>query len=90
MLADAGALVLAICSPNDFAGQALRTDRTTFGFRRAEVLAAFVNGIALAFVGLLIVKEAMETLDHAGRHSRAPHAAHRDGRLGGPNLVWSR
>lgn len=58
MLADAGALVLAIVAQH-FADKP-RTERTTFGFRRAEVLAAFVNGIALAFVGLLIVKEAIE------------------------------
>jgi len=58
MLADAGALVLAIVAQH-FADKP-RTERTTFGFRRAEVLAAFVNGIALAFVGLLIVKEAVE------------------------------
>jgi cobalt-zinc-cadmium efflux system protein len=58
MLADAGALVLAIVALH-FADKP-RTDRTTYGFRRAEVLAAFVNGIALAFVGLLIVKEAVE------------------------------
>ncbi|HEY4106875.1 MAG TPA: cation diffusion facilitator family transporter [Polyangiaceae bacterium] len=58
MLADAGALVLAIVAQH-FADKP-RTERTTFGFRRAEVLAAFVNGIALAFVGLMIVKEAVE------------------------------
>ncbi len=58
MLADAGSLVLAIVAQH-FAGKP-RTDRTTYGFRRAEVLAAFVNGIALAFVALLIVKEAVE------------------------------
>jgi cobalt-zinc-cadmium efflux system protein len=58
MLADSGALVLAIVAQH-FASKP-RTDRTTYGFRRAEVLAAFVNGIALAFVGLLIIKEAIE------------------------------
>jgi len=58
MLADAGSLVLAIVAQH-FASKP-RTDRTTFGFRRAEVLAAFVNGIGLAFVGLMIVKEAIE------------------------------
>ena len=58
MLADSGALVLAIVAQH-FASKP-RTDRTTYGFRRAEVLAAFVNGIALAFVGLLIIKEAVE------------------------------
>jgi cobalt-zinc-cadmium efflux system protein len=58
MLADAGALVLAIVAQH-FASKP-RTNRTTFGFQRAEVLAAFVNGIALAFIGLLIIKEAIE------------------------------
>ncbi|MEO7036767.1 MAG: cation diffusion facilitator family transporter [Polyangiaceae bacterium] len=58
MFADAGALVLAIVAQH-FASKP-RTERTTYGFRRAEVLAAFVNGIGLAFVGLLIVKEAIE------------------------------
>ena len=58
MLADAGALVLAIVAQH-FASKP-RTERTTYGFRRAEVLAAFVNGIALAFVGLLMIKEAIE------------------------------
>ncbi len=58
MLADAGALVLALVAQH-FADQP-RTDKSTFGLRRAEVLAAFVNGITLAFVSLLIVKEAIE------------------------------
>ena len=58
MLADAGALVLALVAQH-FAEKP-RTDRSTFGLRRAEVLAAFVNGITLAFVGLLIIKEAIE------------------------------
>jgi len=58
MLADAGALGLAL-----FAAQIAsrpRTERSTFGLRRAEVLAAFVNGMALAGVAVLIVKEAIE------------------------------
>ena len=58
MLADAGALVLALVAQH-FADKP-RTDRSTFGLRRAEVLAAFVNGITLAFVSLLIIKEAIE------------------------------
>lgn len=58
MFADSGSLVLAIVAQH-FAGKP-RTDRTTFGFRRAEVLAAFVNGIGLAFVGFLIVEEAVQ------------------------------
>lgn len=58
MLADAGALVLAIVAQH-FADKP-RTDRSTFGLRRAEVLAAFVNGIALSFVAVVIIKEAIE------------------------------
>ncbi|MET0790127.1 MAG: cation diffusion facilitator family transporter [Polyangiaceae bacterium] len=58
MLADSGSLVLAIVAQH-FASKP-RTDRTTFGFRRAEVLAAFVNGIGLAFVAIVIIKEAIE------------------------------
>jgi len=58
MLADAGALVLALVAQH-FADLP-RTNKSTFGLRRAEVLAAFVNGITLAFVSLLIVKEAIE------------------------------
>ena len=58
MLADAGALALALIAQR----WALkpRTERSTFGFRRAEVLAAFVNGIALALTAVLVVKEAVE------------------------------
>ena len=58
MLADAGALVLALVAQH-FADLP-RTNKSTFGLLRAEVLAAFVNGITLAFVSLLIVKEAIE------------------------------
>jgi cobalt-zinc-cadmium efflux system protein len=58
MLADAGALALALAAQT-FAARA-RTERSTFGFRRAEVLAAFVNGMALAGVAVLILKEAVE------------------------------
>jgi len=58
MLADAGALGLALVAQH-WASKA-RTDRSTFGFRRAEVLAAFVNGIAISVASLLIAKEAVE------------------------------
>ncbi|MFZ5893071.1 MAG: cation diffusion facilitator family transporter [Myxococcota bacterium] len=58
MLADAGALALALAAQS-FASRP-RTERSTFGFRRAEVLAAFVNGMALAGVAVLIIKEAIE------------------------------
>jgi cobalt-zinc-cadmium efflux system protein len=56
MLADAGALALALVAQR-FAEKP-RTERSTFGYRRAEVLAAFVNGILLAGISVLILKEA--------------------------------
>src|SRR5262249_13296090 len=46
MLADAAALLLAILAQR-IATQT-RTRAQTYGFRRAEVLAAFANGVALA------------------------------------------
>jgi cobalt-zinc-cadmium efflux system protein len=58
MLADAGALGLALVAARWAARP--RTERSTFGFRRAEVLAAFVNGIALALTAVLVVREAVE------------------------------
>lgn len=58
MLADAGALALALAAQRW--AQQPRTQRSTFGLRRAEVLAAFVNGIALAVTALWVVKEAVE------------------------------
>jgi cobalt-zinc-cadmium efflux system protein len=58
MLADVGALALALVAQHWAAKP--RTERSTFGFRRAEVLAAFVNGVALAVTALLVVKEAIE------------------------------
>lgn len=58
MFADAGALGLALAAQK-FAARP-RTQRSTFGFRRAEVLAAFVNGMALAGVAVLVFAEAVE------------------------------
>lgn len=58
MLADAGALGLALFAERVAARP--RTERSTFGYRRAEVLAAFANGMLLAGVAVLIVKEAIE------------------------------
>jgi cobalt-zinc-cadmium efflux system protein len=58
MLADAGALGLALIAQH-FADKP-RTERSTFGLRRAEVLAAFVNGIALSAAAVWIFKEAFE------------------------------
>src|SRR5687768_3247689 len=58
MLADAGALLLALIAQN-IAGRP-RGERSTYGYRRAEVLAAFVNGIGLAVIAVLVLKEAVE------------------------------
>lgn len=58
MLADAGALALALAAQRW--AQRPRTERSTFGLRRAEVLAAFVNGIALALTAIWVIKEAVE------------------------------
>jgi len=56
MLSDAAALALAIVAQK-VAAQS-RTRARTYGFRRAEVLAAFANGIALAVTAIWIFIEA--------------------------------
>ncbi len=56
MLADVGALSLALVAQRVAARP--RTERSTYGYRRAEVLAAFANGMVLAGVAVLILKEA--------------------------------
>lgn len=56
MLSDAAALALAIVAQK-VAAQT-RTRARTYGFRRAEVLAAFANGIALAVTAIWIFLEA--------------------------------
>lgn len=56
MFADAAALALAIFAQR-IAAQA-RTRARTYGFRRAEVLAAFANGVALALTAIWIFIEA--------------------------------
>jgi cobalt-zinc-cadmium efflux system protein len=57
MLSDAGALAFALLAQS-FAARP-HTARATFGFRRAEVLAAFLNGIALALISVWIGVEAV-------------------------------
>jgi len=57
MLADAGALLLALIA--QVVASRPRSVRSTYGYRRAEVLAAFVNGIALALIALMVMKEAV-------------------------------
>jgi cobalt-zinc-cadmium efflux system protein len=58
MLADAAALALAIVAQRIAAQQ--RTRARTYGHRRAEVLAAFGNGIALALTAIWIFIEAAQ------------------------------
>ncbi|WP_437742009.1 cation diffusion facilitator family transporter [Sorangium sp. So ce302] len=67
MLADAAALGIAIIAQR-IAAQA-RTRERTYGFRRAEVLAAFANGVALALTAIWIFIE-------AAHRWRAPQAVH--------------
>ena len=58
MLADAGALALALAA--QIVAARPRTDRRTYGYRRAETLAAFLNGIALGVTAVFIVTEAID------------------------------
>jgi len=58
MFADAGALLLALIA--QIIAARPRGERSTYGYRRAEVLAAFVNGIGLAVIAVLVLKEAVE------------------------------
>ena len=55
MLSDAGALGFALIAQRVAARG--HTARATFGYRRAEVLAAFLNGIALALISIWIGME---------------------------------
>jgi cobalt-zinc-cadmium efflux system protein len=57
MLADAGALTLALVAQR--IASRPRTTSRTYGSRRAETLAAFVNGLALGGTALWIVVEAV-------------------------------
>jgi cobalt-zinc-cadmium efflux system protein len=58
MLADAAALGLAIFAQRIASGE--RTRSRTYGYRRAEVLAAFGNGIALGLTAVWIFVEAVQ------------------------------
>lgn len=64
MLSDAGALALALAAQR--MAERPRTRERTFGFRRAETLAALANATALAASSVLIVFEAVDRL-------HAPH-----------------
>ena len=58
MLADAGALALALMAQK--VASRPRTDLRTYGWRRAETLAAFVNAILLGVASVWVVIEAVE------------------------------
>lgn len=64
MFADAGALGMAIAAQR--IASRPRTAKQTYGFRRAEVLAAFINGVLLVGVALSVVVEAAHRL--GGEH----------------------
>lgn len=58
MLADAAALALALFAQR--IARRARTRQSTYGYRRAEVLAAFANGAVLAITAVWVVAEAIE------------------------------
>ncbi|UJR80008.1 cation diffusion facilitator family transporter [Sandaracinus amylolyticus] len=60
MLSDAGALALALAAQR--MAERPRTRERTFGFRRAETLAALANAAALAASAVLVVVEALRRL----------------------------
>jgi cobalt-zinc-cadmium efflux system protein len=62
MLTDAGAIVAALWTLH-LAGRPATTDMT-YGYRRAEVLSAALNGITLVAVGAVILVEAVHRLVH--------------------------
>jgi cobalt-zinc-cadmium efflux system protein len=57
MLTDAGALGLALWA--QVLGSRPRSDSKTFGYRRAEILAAAANGIVLGVTALVVIAEAI-------------------------------
>ncbi len=70
MLADTGALAMAIVAQR--IASRPRTARQTYGYRRAEVIAAFVNGVLLLAVAIAVAVEAADRLGGQGPiHGRA-------------------
>ena len=60
MLSDAASLALALLAA--WLGGRAATGKQTFGYRRAEVLAALANGVALVVISLWILVEAYQRL----------------------------
>jgi cobalt-zinc-cadmium efflux system protein len=69
MLTDAGALGIAIWATR--LAERPATDVWTFGFERAEILSAAVNGIALLVIATLVTAEAVDHLLHPS-HVQGP------------------
>jgi cobalt-zinc-cadmium efflux system protein len=69
MLTDAGALGIAIWATR--LAERPATDVWTFGFKRAEILSAAVNGIALLVIATLVTAEAVDRLLHPS-HVKGP------------------
>ncbi len=65
MLTDAGALGLALWAQS--LSSRPRSDRKTFGYRRAEILAAAANGIVLGITAIAVIVEAIR------RFAAPPH-----------------
>jgi cobalt-zinc-cadmium efflux system protein len=68
LLADAGhmlsdVLAIALALGAIWLAQRPSTTRTTFGYKRAEILAALINGITLVAISALILFEAYRRLD---------------------------
>jgi cobalt-zinc-cadmium efflux system protein len=58
MLTDVAAMALTLAAI--WFGSRPATARKTFGYHRLEILAAFVNGIALVLISIWVIKEAWE------------------------------
>jgi cobalt-zinc-cadmium efflux system protein len=65
MLSDAGTLGLALFAA--WVAQRPATPERSFGYRRAEILAALANGLALVVVAVWIFVEAARRLDDPGK-----------------------
>jgi cobalt-zinc-cadmium efflux system protein len=62
MLTDAGALLLALVAQR--VADRPRTEFHTFGFRRAEILAALLNGVVLGVTAVWVIVEAIRRFSH--------------------------
>ena len=62
MLTDVGALAVSIGAV--YLGSKKSDEDKTFGYKRLETIAAFINGITLIVISALILKEGIERLVH--------------------------